>query len=128
MSRKKKQLILSNQKLRNPSNTDVCLLYCDMLKLYTRTLKTKKAQYTLKQLTIIEESINTNKFWENWKNLNKTKPNEPVIQDGDIWINHFKILYSNIHIKSDSEQFFLNLKQIRIGHQRLTEPFRSIYH
>ena len=27
-----------------------------------------------------------------------------VIQDGDLWVNQFKNLYRNIHIKSDSEQ------------------------
>ena len=91
-----------NQKHRDPSNADVRLL--DMLKQYKRTIKIKKAQYTQKQLTIIEESLNTNRFWEHWKNRSKSKHDDPVIQNGDIWTDHFKHLYGNIPINSDSEQ------------------------
>ena len=56
-----------------------------MLKLYKRTLKTTKAQHTLKQILGKLEK----------PKLNKTEGSRPVTQYGDIWINHFKNLYSN---------------------------------
>ncbi len=62
---------LSNQKHNNPNNAEIRHLYCATLKQYKHTLRTKKAQYTQKQLTIIEKSVNTNQFWDNWNNLKK---------------------------------------------------------
>ncbi len=64
--------MLSNQKHRDPHNADLGILYCETLKLYKRTLRLKKQQYNKQQLTIIEEAINTNNFWQHWKNLKKT--------------------------------------------------------
>ncbi len=57
--------MLSNQKHRDPHNADLGILYCE-------TLRLKKQQYNKQQLTIIEEAINTNNFWQHWKNLKKT--------------------------------------------------------
>ena len=95
---------LSNQKHRDALNPDLRLSYCETLKHYKRTLRTKKALYTQKQLTLIEESLNTNTFWENWKTLNKSKPEELAIQNGDVWTGHFKTLYKTIHLNTESEQ------------------------
>ena len=60
---RKKLGTLSNQRHRDPNNGELCLHYCETLKLNKRTLRTRKAQYNIKQLTLIEESINTNNFW-----------------------------------------------------------------
>ncbi len=51
---RKKLRTLSNQKQKDPNNAEIHLLYSETLKQYKHTLRTKKAQYTQKQLTIIE--------------------------------------------------------------------------
>ena len=98
---RQKLRMLSNQKHREPGNIDVRLLYCDTLKQYKRTLRIKKTQYTQKQLTLIEESIKTNRFWKQWNNLKKSKSAELAIQNGDIWVNHFETLFQ--HPPSDPD-------------------------
>ncbi len=65
----------------NPNNAEIRHLSCETLKQYKHTLRTKKAQYTQKQLTIIEKSVNTNQFWDNWNNLKKTDHEELPIQN-----------------------------------------------
>ncbi len=49
---------LSNQKHNDPNNAEIRHLYCATLKQYKHTLRTKKAQYTQKQLTIINKINN----------------------------------------------------------------------
>ena len=56
---------LSNQKHRDQQNPDLRFAYFDTLKHYKHSLRTKKEQHKRAQLTKIEESINSNKFWEN---------------------------------------------------------------
>jgi hypothetical protein len=101
---RKKIRTLSNQKHRDPNNGELRLHYCETLKLYKRTLRTKKAQYNRKQLMLIEESINTNNFWQNWKKFKKSKQEELAIQNGDIWTTHFKTLYNTVQIDTNAEQ------------------------
>ena len=91
-------------KNRDPGNIDIRLLYCDTLKHYKRTLRIKKTQYTHKQLSLIEESMNTNQFWEKWNKLKKSKPVELAIQNGDIWVNHFETLYKTLPNNPDPNQ------------------------
>ncbi|KAI4889447.1 hypothetical protein NFI96_002246 [Prochilodus magdalenae] len=101
---------LSNQKHRDPNNADLRLQYCETLRHYKRTLRIKKAQHTHTQLTLIEESINTNRFWEHWNTLNKSKSEELVIQDGDIWTTHFKSLYNQVPNNTTPEQTNITAK------------------
>lgn len=95
---------LSNQKHRDPNDTSIRHLYCETLRLYKRTLRNKKAQYTQNQLALIEASIKTNTFWDNWNHLKKSKHQEMVIQDGDIWTNHFKTLFKNVQSDQNKNQ------------------------
>ena len=46
------------------------------------------------EINVIEESIGSNHFWENWITLNKHK--ELSIQNGDVWVNHFSNLFGPI--------------------------------
>ena len=96
--------MLSNQKHRDPHNADVRFHYCETLKLYKRTLRIKKQQYNKQQLTLIEEAIDTNNFWQHWKRLNKPQHRELAIQNSDIWTTHFKTLYHNVQINANTEQ------------------------
>ncbi len=82
----------SNQKHNDPNNAEICHLYCATLKQYKHTLRTKKAQYTQKQLTIIEKSVNTNQFWDNWNNLKKIDHEELPIQNGEICESNFQTI------------------------------------
>ena len=95
---------LSNQKHRDPQNADLRFRYYETLKLYKRTLRLKKQQYNKQQLTIIEEAINTNNFWQHWKRLNKPQYQELAIQNSDIWTTHFKTLYHTVQINANTEQ------------------------
>ena len=104
---------LSNHKHRDPNNMNIRLLYCEMLKKYKRTLRSKKAQYTKKHLQVIEQSINSNNFWTNWNNLKQKRPEELAIQNGEIWTNHFQTLFQNINLTTNLEQHHI--------HQKLTQ-------
>ena len=88
--------IISNQKHREPDNKNIRLQYGETLKQYKHTLRTKQEQHIRNQLDGIEESIESNHFWENWNKLNKHHEEELAIQNGDMWRNHFANLYSNI--------------------------------
>jgi hypothetical protein len=44
---------LSNQKHKVPNNGELRLHYYETLKLYKRTIRTKKAQHNSKQLTLV---------------------------------------------------------------------------
>ncbi len=95
---------LSNQKHNDPNNAEIRHFYCATLKQYKHTLRTKKAQYTQKQLTIIEKSVNTNQFWDNWNNLKKTDHEELPIQNGEIWESHFQTLFNKVQTDTNCEQ------------------------
>ena len=102
---RKKHRTLSNQKHRDRNNGELRLHYCETLKLYKRTLRSKKAQYNSKQLTLIEESINTHNFCQKLeKTCKKSKQEELAIQNGDIWTTHFKTLYNTVQIDTNAEQ------------------------
>ncbi len=88
----------------DPNNAEIRHLYCATLKQYKHTLRTKKAQYTQKQLTIIEKSVNTNQFWDTWNNLKKTDHEELPIQNGEIWENHFQTLFNKVQTDTNCEQ------------------------
>ena len=104
---------LSNHKHRDPNNMNIRLLYCERLKKYKHTLRSKKAQYTKKHLQVIEQSINSNNFWTNWNNLKQKRPEELAIQNGEIWTNHFQTLFQNINLTTNLEQHHI--------HQKLTQ-------
>jgi cyclopropane fatty-acyl-phospholipid synthase-like methyltransferase len=67
---RKKCRNLSNQKHRDPENLNLRLHYGESLKQYRNTLRKKKEQHVRNQLNVIEESIDSNHFWENWNTLN----------------------------------------------------------
>ena len=58
--------------------------YSTILKQNRNTLRKKKEQHIRNQLNVIEESIDSNHFWENWKKQ------IVIYQNGDVWVNHFK--------------------------------------
>ena len=68
-----KRRFLSNQKHRQPDESDVRLSYYEQLKQYKNTLRKKKEQFTKKQLETIEESLDSNNFWNT---LNKKQHEE----------------------------------------------------
>ena len=87
---------LSNQKHREPDNQQIRNKYLQTLKQYRHTIKLKKTQHTKQQLTEMEDALDSNKFWENWKHLNKPHKEDLAIQNGDIWKTHFETLYRDI--------------------------------
>ena len=76
-------------------NLSLCLHHGESIKQYRNTLRKKKEQHVRNQLNVIEESIESNHFWENWKTLNK-QHEELSIQNGDVWVNHFSNLFGSI--------------------------------
>uniref|UniRef100_A0A9J8AFQ2 ribonuclease H n=1 Tax=Cyprinus carpio carpio TaxID=630221 RepID=A0A9J8AFQ2_CYPCA len=94
---------LSNQKHRQPENQELRLHYCEALRKYKVTLRRKKAQFLHDQFEEIEKSINSNKFWDKWKLLNKSNQEDLAIQDGEIWKNHFQELYSSTEIQNSDQ-------------------------
>ena len=68
---RKKLRNLSNQKHRDPENLSLRLHNGELLKQYRNTLQKKKEQQFRNHLNLIEESIESNHFWETWKTLNK---------------------------------------------------------
>ena len=80
---RKKLRNMSNQKHRDPENLSLRLHYGESLKQYRNTLRKKKEQQVRNLLNVIEESIDSNHFWENRKTLNK-QHKEFCIQNGDV--------------------------------------------
>ncbi len=76
----------------------------ETLKQCKHTLRTKKTQCTQKQLTIIEKSVNTKQFWDDWKNLTKTDHEELPIQNGEIWESHFQTLFNKVKTDTNCKQ------------------------
>ncbi|XP_037603419.1 uncharacterized protein LOC119475038 isoform X2 [Sebastes umbrosus] len=76
---------LSNQKHRQPDDPELRLQYWETLKLYRRTLRTKREQHAQHQLDIMEESIDSNTFWKKWHSFSKPHKEELDIQNGEIW-------------------------------------------
>uniref|UniRef100_A0A671YR74 ribonuclease H n=1 Tax=Sparus aurata TaxID=8175 RepID=A0A671YR74_SPAAU len=103
---------VSNLKHRNPDSQELCLSYCETLKQYKNTLRTKKEQYLQNQLQLIEESLGSNQFWENWNSFSKKRFNEQLIQNGDTWKNHFEDLYRKQPKNQAQEQISEKLKDL----------------
>ena len=101
---RKKLRQLSNQKHRHPNNADLRHQYCEELKQYKSTLRKKREQYIQNQLKTIEESVNSNNFWDNWNHLHKKHHEQAAIQNGDTWKNHFEQLYSEITMNPEQTQ------------------------
>ncbi|XDV43935.1 hypothetical protein PO909_012319 [Leuciscus waleckii] len=111
--RKKKNLRqLANQKHRQPDDSDLRLHYCEELKTYKNTLRKKKEQYIQNQLKTIEDSVQSNSFWDNWNHLNNKKHEQITIQDGDTWKNHFEQLYSKLDMNINQTQIYEKLNHI----------------
>ena len=64
-TRKKRELFL-NLKHRDPNNQDLHLQYIILISSKIQTLKMKKEQHINHLFNTMEESINTNGFWQNW--------------------------------------------------------------
>lgn len=103
---------ISNQKHRNPDSLELRLSYCETLKQYKNTLRTKKDQYIQNQLQLIEESLGSNKFWEKWNLFTKKHKNEQSIQNGDTWKNHFGNLYRKPTKNQAQEHISAKLKNL----------------
>ena len=73
---RKKLRNLSNQKHRDTENLSLRLQNGESLKQYRNILRKKKEQHVRNQLNVIEESIDSNQFWENWETLNKQQHKE----------------------------------------------------
>ena len=56
---------LSNQKHRDPDNNNIRLRYYETLKQYRNTIRRKRGQHARNLINQIEESIDSNHFWEN---------------------------------------------------------------
>ena len=63
---RKKLRNLSNQKHRDTENLSLRLHHSESLKQYRNTLWKKKGQHVGNQLNVVEESLDSNHFWENW--------------------------------------------------------------
>jgi GTPase involved in cell partitioning and DNA repair len=72
---------ISNKKHRDPGNKYRPIHYGGTLKQYKHALITKTEQHIRNQLDVIEESIESNHFWENWNKLNKPHHEELAIQN-----------------------------------------------
>ena len=101
--------LLSNQKHRHPNDPGLRLSYFNELIKYKNTLRKKREQFTQNQLKKIEESIDSNNFWNNWNTLNKMKHEELAIQDGEIWRSHFENLYSKCGRNPEQTQIYQKL-------------------
>ena len=116
---------LSNQKHRDPDNENTRLQYWEKLKQYKNTVRQKRDQHTRNQLQIIEDSIQTNSFWENWNKLNKPKQDELPIQNGDIWVNHFSSLFGPIESNKEQKQIQDKLKNLESAIKDYQNPLDS---
>ena len=97
MQKSKKEIEKPVQpKTQRPGKPESTPHYGESLKQYRNTLRKKKEQHVRNQLNVIEESIDSNHFWENWKTLNKQQHEELSIQNGDVWVNHFSNLVGSI--------------------------------
>lgn len=76
----------------DPVNTDLHLKHSELLKQYENTLRQKKLDYYNNTLQKIENTVDQGQFWSMWNRLNSTKPQEPAIQDGQIWKDYFENL------------------------------------
>ena len=84
MQKPKKELRnLSNQKQIGPEKLSLRLHYGESLKQHRNTLRKKKEQHVRNQLNVIEESIESNHFRENWKIRNKQHYEELSIQNNN---------------------------------------------
>lgn len=96
---------LSNLKHRHPHDTDLRKKYFQTQKNYKQTIKSKKQQHTNNLICTIEESINKNQFWDMWNNLNIKDPKDIPIQNGNIWLQHFQTLYTEIHPTETNQNY-----------------------
>ncbi len=100
------------------------LHYYEELKKYKNTLRKKKEQYIQNQLTTIEESVNSNSFWENWNLLNNKNHEEITIQKGNTRKNHFEQLYSKINMSTEQAQIYKKIKAYRICNWQIPKSTR----
>ncbi len=60
------------------------LQYWETLKLYRKTLRTKRKQHEQHQRDLTEESIDSNNFWQKWHSFSKPHKEELAIQNGEM--------------------------------------------
>ncbi len=122
---RKEVRILSNQKHRDADNENIRHLYHEKLKQYRNTLRKKKEQNTKSQLKDIEESLESNHFWKHWNTLNKSYHQELAIQNGDVWINHFSNLFSNIENNREQNAMYEKLRVLESTIKDYQNPLDS---
>ena len=113
---------MSNQKHNQQDNQDLRRSYCETLKEYKHTLRTNREQHINSQLTVIEESLKTNNFWDNWNSLNKSQHDELAIQNGDIWRDHYEKLYNKIIENTEQKCICKKLENLELAIKDFLEP------
>lgn len=97
--------VASNQKHRDPNNSDAREAYDTLRRRYKRTLREKKQKHLSHKLQQLEDSLQDNSFWEIWHHMGtKTKKNSLHIQNGSIWLSYFRDLYKNIPEKDQTPE------------------------
>lgn len=114
--REKRKILrqLSNKKHHDQKNTCVRQNYCEALKDYKFTIKKKKQHYYNQTLQQIEDSLQSNTFWESWNHLNNSPPKELAIQNPDTWKTFYQNLYKSMpdNITNEQKHIKLNLKKL----------------
>ena len=93
---KKELNSFSKQKHRDPFNELARIKYRDKLKQYKCLLHLKRQNFWDKQITKLQSSLHNDNFWNTWKDFDEQIKKESIaIQDGMIWENYYKKLYSS---------------------------------
>ena len=101
---------------------------------HKNTTRSKKIKHSEKQLCLLEESIESNwDFWDQWNSVCQSEPEELLIQDRDIWTQHFHTLFgpkppgTDLQTKQILEKL-LNMELIFKDHQNPLDFLVTINH
>ncbi len=67
--------LISNQKHKDPVDSELRLKHSELLKHYKNTLRQKKLDYYNNTLQKMEDTIDQGQFWSTWNGLNQCFPN-----------------------------------------------------
>ena len=97
----------SKQKHKEPFNELARIKYRDKLKQYKYPLHVKRQNFWNRQITKLQYSLYNDNFWDTWKDFDeKIRRQSTAIQDGMVWENYYKKLFStdqsiNIHCSTN---------------------------
>ena len=97
----------SKQKHKDPFNELARIKYRDKLKQYKCLLHVKRQNFWNRQITKLQCSLYNDNFWDTWKDFDeKIRRQSTAIQDGMVWENYYKKLFStdqsiNIHCSTN---------------------------